>query len=474
MRAAIYTRQSLDRDGSGLAIARQLAEDEALCAARGWEIVARESDNDMSGFSGKVRPGYERVIRLMKARQVDVVVVWAVDRLTRRLADLSGLIDLCEQTGVRIATVSGDLDLSTPAGRLLARILGSVAQGEVETKAARQRLANRQSAEAGKARKGMPRPFGWQADRIALEPAEAAAVREACGMLLAGGTVSAVIRDWNARGVYPRQRPRGHPFGPVNFTGWSRTSVREILGNPRNAGIVVYRGTELSRGEWEPVVPEQTWRAVLDVLAANAEGRAPSARTMLGMLARCRCGAPVTGTWSGDGRRPAYRCHHRAPDRGPGPHVFVRRDLVDEWAGRLVVERLSRPDAASLIEAPAGVDAAALRDEAEAVRKRLGRLGPLFAAGMISEGDLTGGRAQGEARLAEIGAVLAEAGRESVLARLVAARDVAAEWEALDVSLKRAAVGALMTVTLVPPGRGAHTWDPDRVVRVEWVPSRPA
>ena len=41
-------------------------------------------------------------------------------------------------------------------------------------------------------------------------------------------------------------------------------------------------------------------------------------------------------------------------------------------------------------------------------------------------------------------------------------------------SLKRAAAGALMTVTLVPPGRGAHKWDPEQVVRAEWVPSRPA
>lgn len=472
LRAAIYTRQSLDRGGLGLAIARQLAEGERLCARNGWTVAARESDNDMSGYSGKKRPGYERVIALMRSGAVDVVVVYAVDRLTRRLADLSALIDLCEETGVRIATVSGDLDLSTATGKLLARILGSVAQGEVEVKAARQRLANRQSAEAGKARKGMPRPFGWQPDRIALDPAESAAIRDACGTLLAGGTISAVMRDWGARGVYPLQRPRGHPFGPVNFTGWSRTSVREILSNPRNAGIAVYRGAEVGRGEWEPVVAEETWRAVKDVLAVNRAGRQVAGRTVLGMLARCRCGAPVTGTWAGDGRRPAYRCHQLSPERGEGPHVFVRRDLVDEWVGALVTERLSRDDAADLLAAPAVAGTAGLRDEAAALRERLSRLGALFAAGAVSEQDLVSGRAAGGARLAEIAALLAEAGRESVLAPLIAAGDVAAAWAALDVSLKRAAVRALMTVTLVPPGRGAHRWDPEKVVRVDWAPGR--
>ena len=473
LKACIYTRQSLDREGLGLAVERQLAQSEKLCEMRDWIVTARESDNDISGYSGKHRPGYERVIAMIKSREVDVVVVYAVDRLTRRLSDLSALIDLCQETGAKIATVSGDLDLSTDTGRMVARILGSVAQGEVERKATRQRDSNQQAAEMGRARKGTPRPFGWQPDRIALDEAEAAAVRDACGMLLAGGTVSGVIRDWDARGVYPHQRPPNHPFGPVRFTGWSRTSVRLILLNPRNAGIVVYNGAELGRGEWQPIVREETFRAVHDVLAANSAGRRPpSPRTMLSMLARCQCGNFVAGTWSGDGKRPAYRCHQ--PTRGgrPGPHVFARRDVIDEWVSALAVERLSRPDAIDLIEAPAGTDTAALRDEAAALRERLGRLGSLFAAGAISERDLTGGRAAGEGRLAEIAAELAEAGRESVLAPLIAADDVAAAWEALDMSLKRAAVTALMTVTIIPPGKGAHTWSPERVVKAEWVRSR--
>lgn len=478
VRAAIYTRQSLDADGSGLAVARQLAEDEKLCEARGYQVVARESDNDMSGYSGKRRPGYERILELMRTGAVDVVVVWAVDRLTRRLADLVALIDLCEQTGVKIVTVSGDLDLSTASGRLIARILGSVAQGEVETKAGRQRLANRQAAEAGKGRMGTPQPFGWQPDRQALHPAESAAIASACGMLLAGGTLAGVVRDWDARGVYPHQRPRGHPSGPVNFTGWTRTSVRWILANPRNAGIAVYRGVEVGRGEWEAPVPEPVYRAVAALLRDPSRKITQGVTTLLGALALCRCGCPVAGaTREPRGGRPGvrqYRCPSDAHKGRPGPHAHVPQGPIDEWVGVLVTERMSRDDAADLIAPPPGVDAAALRDEAEAVRKRLARLGPLFGAGMITEQDMTGGRAAGEERLAEIRSQLAAAGRGSALARLAAADDVAAEWAGMDVTLQRSAVGALMTVTLIPPGRGARKWDPEKVVSVEWAPSRPA
>jgi site-specific DNA recombinase len=61
-RAVICTRQSLDKDGDGAAVARQLEACEALCRSRGWHVVARESDNSVSAFSGRARPGYDRAV----------------------------------------------------------------------------------------------------------------------------------------------------------------------------------------------------------------------------------------------------------------------------------------------------------------------------------------------------------------------------------------------------------------------------
>src|SRR5688500_14059474 len=135
-RAAIYLRQSRDAAGDGLAVERQRQDCERLAAERGWTVIPGGvlTDNDMSASTGRRRPGYERLLELIDARAVDVVIVWHLDRLTRRLADLVDVIDRTEQASVRIATVAGDLDLSTDAGRLVARILGSVTQGEVERK----------------------------------------------------------------------------------------------------------------------------------------------------------------------------------------------------------------------------------------------------------------------------------------------------------------------------------------------------
>ncbi|HLM05919.1 MAG TPA: recombinase family protein, partial [Blastococcus sp.] len=129
LNSVIYARQSLDRTGEGAAVERQVADCQQLAERRGWTVLETLTDNDMSASTGKPRPGYQRLLTMMRTRAIDAVVVWHVDRLTRRLVDLEEIITICEATGVRLATVTGDLDLSTDTGRMMARILASVARG---------------------------------------------------------------------------------------------------------------------------------------------------------------------------------------------------------------------------------------------------------------------------------------------------------------------------------------------------------
>jgi DNA invertase Pin-like site-specific DNA recombinase len=161
MAAVIYTRQSLDKTGDGLGIARQVEACQRLCEARAWPVATIIEDNDRSASRG-VREGYAELLAMIENRAVDRVVVLRLDRLLRRVTDLEALIELTERTGVKITTVEGDLDLSNPSGRLMGRIMASVARGEIETKSARQKLANAQAAAAGKPH-GSRRPYGYEA-----------------------------------------------------------------------------------------------------------------------------------------------------------------------------------------------------------------------------------------------------------------------------------------------------------------------
>ena len=90
MRVAIYARISADKTGAGLGVERQIEDCEKLAADNGWIVVARHSDNDISAYSGKPRPGYKALLDGIKAGEYDAVIVWHQDRLLRRPRDLEG------------------------------------------------------------------------------------------------------------------------------------------------------------------------------------------------------------------------------------------------------------------------------------------------------------------------------------------------------------------------------------------------
>src|SRR5699024_6099382 len=130
-RAGIYARISKD-DGSALGVGRQVADCTAEAERRGWTVVDQYIDNNVSASKSKPRPEYTRMIEDAERGRIDAVVVWDVDRLTRKPAELETFIDLADRHGLALASVGGEIDLANAHGRLPARIKGSVARHEAE------------------------------------------------------------------------------------------------------------------------------------------------------------------------------------------------------------------------------------------------------------------------------------------------------------------------------------------------------
>ncbi len=477
----MYLRQSLDRHGSGLAVARQREDCLKLCADRGWEPV-EYVDNDISASTGKARPAYLRMLADVDAGRLGAVVAWDLDRLHRRPVELEHFIDLADRHRLALATVGGDADLSTHNGRLYARIKGAVARGEMEQKSARQQRANLQRAEMGRPRAGGRRAVGYTPDGTQLIEAEATHIREGYRELLAGASLRGIAARWNAATnpcnlvdetcpeACAETCPSCGGIGEVAFSTaagrpWRPDAVRYTLRNPRNAAIAVHRGEELGRGNWPPLAPEETYRAAVALLNDPSRRTTPTnaCRYLLAGLARCHCGAPVITGRTQHGTR-TYRC---GQTRG---HLSVAAEPRDELVAAVVVGRLSRKDAAQLLLTPGGgaLDLTALREESLALRARLAELTDLFTDGAITAAQLSRGTERARQRLAVIENEMADAGRVSVLGDLVTADDVQAVWDDLDLDRRRAVIDALMTVTLLSPGRGARTFRPE-TVHIEWV-----
>ncbi len=257
-RAVIYVRESLDNWGDARAVERFEEQCRRLCDARGLTVIRVLRDNDVRASGGNKGAGYAEVLRMLAGRQTDYVVIPVVDRFFRTLRDLEDVIDICLETGAALVAASGEIDLSHDQGRLVARLLTSVAKAETERKGARHREANEQAARAGKRRTGTPRPFGYANDHVTRHPAKAGAVEDACKALLGGGTLSGVMREWAKAGLVPPQSKTGR---------WTRTSDPHDLAEPadrraeripggdrrhRRVGALLRHGGDLAGGPRDP------------------------------------------------------------------------------------------------------------------------------------------------------------------------------------------------------------------------------
>lgn len=450
MRAFVYLRQSLDRTGSGAAVDRQRQDCLRLCSERGWEVVREYVDNDVSASSRKPRPAYTEMLEAVGRGEAQVVVAWHVDRLTRKLTDLEHLIELAERTGLRITTATGDVDLSTDAGRLVGRILASVARGEVERKGARQKRAVQQAAQEGRPAGGR-RAFGYSRDLMHVVDDEAEHVRQAYTDLLRGASLYSIAKRWNALGLTTTM---GNP--------WRQGEIREVLKNPRYAGLRTYRGEVVVPAVWPAIVDEETHAAAVAILSLPARRTSTSLarKYLLPGLALCwKCGATMTTGHTRHGRR-VYVC-------SAGRCVSRKADPVDEYVQAVVIGRLSRPDAVELLTDGDGPDVDRLRAEQQAIGERLDDLATGLEEGILT---LAAVRRSSERLRAELGKVqeqIRTTHHADVLGPLVDASDVPAAWQRLDLQQKRTAIDALMTITLLKPEMGRREFDPASV-RIEW------
>jgi DNA invertase Pin-like site-specific DNA recombinase len=464
--AVIYSRISDDPTGKAAGVERQTEECRALAATSGVSVVEELVDNDLSATTGKRRPGYERVLELIRTGEVDTVVVWHTDRLYRLPRDLEPIIDLAEGRRLRFMTVtSSEIDLNTSAGRMAARILAAVSAQEVEHKAERQRSASDQRAARGEltAKPG----FGYRrvSGRDQIDAGEAGVVVECAQRLLSGESLRAVAADLNARGV---ASPAGAP--------WQSATLRQMIRRPSLAGRRTHRGVVVGEfnAELHPAILDVDTHERLVALfddptrKVSPGGRTP--RHLMSGLAVCgRCGGSMK------------RLAGWAPKEGPKTKVVkpayactecfkVRRlqEPVDELVTEVVLRRLERPDAAELFSRG---DAGAARDAREAIAAVDARLAT--AADHFADGVLTGDQLK---RITE--KLRVERSRlDGVLtASLPAAVPVAAvgdrarsTWAGMHIDSRRALIGALVRVVILPVGAsGRSAFDPAGV-RFEWI-----
>ena len=156
-----YVRVSTEQQAdSGLSIAAQRVKLEALATLNDYQLIDVVVDAG-AGAKSLDRPGWQRVMDAVHARQVGAVLIAKLDRCTRSVADLALLIDTFSRRGVALISAAESLDTSSAGGRLVVNVLGAVAQWEREATAERTSAALQVLKAQGRATGGVA-PYGFQ------------------------------------------------------------------------------------------------------------------------------------------------------------------------------------------------------------------------------------------------------------------------------------------------------------------------
>jgi len=332
VRYAIYTRQSVSDEGKVLSscdvqldICRDFIQAQADSS---WKWISRRFDD--VGFSGAStdRPALQRLLTHIENRDVDKVVVYRLDRLTRRLMDCVDILTTFRDAGVELLIVTAPELRRAATDKLLLNVMATFA--EFERDMIRSRLADTRAALKRHGRRlAGPPPYGYDIDprtkQLVVNAAEARRVKAmfqaaANGKLPSGIAADANRRGWRTRRSVAERSGRASGGGP-----WSPRQVLTVLRNPVHIGCF-HDGKGRRPGQHDAIVSLELFEQVQEQITARRKsgprrrykGRAPE-WPLRGKIICPGCGRTMGthNTHNGNLIYRHYRCRSHAGGQPP-------------------------------------------------------------------------------------------------------------------------------------------------------------
>ncbi len=397
MRVCLYQRISTDEDHQPTSLKTQRERLERYCEAmEDWRIVAAFEDQ-ASGTSLN-RPGLQQALDLAREKRTDLLLVYRVDRLSRKVRQLAGLCEELDQFEVVLKSVTEPFDTGSPAGRMMLQMLGVFAEFEHATIVDRVTAGLERRVREGKWMSGRT-PYGYARDQdtklLIPDQVKAPVVRRIFHLYAEGklGT-TAIARTLDAEGAPPPRKQ-----------GWSPNALQLILANPAYRGLIRWNG-ETHPGLHGPLVDEETFEAAQEILKRRGDDaslrRGNPSDFLLSGLVRCQhCGRAYVGTSAHgrNGRYTYYACSTRykyGPSKCNGDRLpkdrleaAVLTQLADLYRDGHVIEK-ALADAATVVESErprVEEQLASTRAEITRVEAKVERYFEAFENGDLSPAD---------------------------------------------------------------------------------------
>lgn len=314
IKVVLYVRVSSKEQVEGYSIGEQVERLTKYCEAMGWEIVETYIDPGYTG-SDTDRPALTAMIQRIKQGDIDKVVVYKLDRLSRNQKDTLVLVeDVFKANRTEFVSMTENFDTSTQMGQLMLGILSSFAQMEKARIKERTLMGKEARAKDGKWNGGSTPPIGYDynpaKDLLEVNEYEAMQVKEVFELFLQGKTLRSIETLFNEKGYRHK-----HGF-------WDPKTMRRVMRSKVYLGHVNYGG-ESYKAEHPAIVTEEEHNKAVRILDQRAEqfkltGSKPGlCTTFFGGLLYCKhCTAKYTKQagkkWKGNPAPLYYVCHSRS------------------------------------------------------------------------------------------------------------------------------------------------------------------
>lgn len=467
MRALVQTRVSNDPRADARSTEEQELECRAWADREGWtitKVITETGSASRYGRSTKARGRWAELTAELGSGDYDILLSWEASRATRELSVYTELRDLCAKTGVLWGYSGAVFDLTNRSDRFRTGLDALLSEDESH------RISDRvQRSVRARAIQGHPHgklPYGYRREyseengallRQVPDEETAPIVREIFNRVDAGEALHAIAKDLTARGI-PIPRP---PRSPRRHDGlaWLDSSVRRIALNPTNAGMRVHRGEVVGAAKWPGLVTLEQFdrvRAILTDPTRSTRSGDSRARWLLSGIATCgrpECGGPLR-VLNNRGTK-TYTCTWCQK-------VTRRLEPVDAYVTERVIALLATWGLDDHEGDDVDDEVAALDVELEALRTRLDGFVDAAADGTVSPKAL----ARIEARLRPQIRAFEEKRRRLIVPSPVAAVDLsdpARWWYRATLEEQRELVREVVTVEVLPAGRGRRIFDPSLV-----------
>lgn len=249
--AGLYIRVSTeDQAREGFSLPEQEKRLRAMCEYKGYEIYKLYKDAGISAKTGNTRPAFEELLQDIRDKKCNTIVVLKLDRLTRSVFDLEGIMNFFEENNAYLDCANEEINTTNSSGKMVARLLTTVSQNEIERTNERTKFGLSGAIKEGHIPARAPLGYKHIDKKLVPDPLTKDIVIRIYNLYFEGKSYYNIATIFNEEQV-------------LGKTNWKDTGILRIISNEVYKGDYVHgkrtNHPTLYKDVVEPIVSKEMW-----------------------------------------------------------------------------------------------------------------------------------------------------------------------------------------------------------------------